>query len=81
MSLDTTAQIDRERVKELTEREAVRLDERTRRSGEMYDRARKSLSGGVASSYQARDPWPIYLTTGEGAVVHDVDGNRHMGLP
>jgi glutamate-1-semialdehyde 2,1-aminomutase len=41
----------------------------------MYERARRSLSGGVASSYQARDPWPIYLTTGEGAVVQDVDGN------
>jgi glutamate-1-semialdehyde 2,1-aminomutase len=42
----------------------------------MYSRARRSLSGGVASSYQARDPWPIYLTSGAGAVVHDVDGNR-----
>src|SRR5947209_670749 len=42
----------------------------------MYERARQSLSGGVASSYQSREPWPIYLTTGQGAVVHDVDGNR-----
>ena len=42
----------------------------------MYRRARESLSGGVASSYQLRDPWPIYLTTGEGPVVYDVDGNR-----
>jgi glutamate-1-semialdehyde 2,1-aminomutase len=76
MSIDTTAQIDRERVRELTEREAARLDERTRASAAMYERARKSLSGGVASSYQLRDPWPIYLTVGEGAVVYDVDGNR-----
>jgi glutamate-1-semialdehyde 2,1-aminomutase len=42
----------------------------------MYRRARESLSGGVASSYQTREPWPIYLTTGEGPVVYDVDGNR-----
>jgi glutamate-1-semialdehyde 2,1-aminomutase len=76
MSIDTTAQIDRERVRELTEREAARLDERTRGSAAMYDRARKSLSGGVSSSYQLRDPWPIYLTRGEGAVVYDVDENR-----
>jgi glutamate-1-semialdehyde 2,1-aminomutase len=76
MSIDTTAQIDRERVRELTEREAAHLDERTRASAAMYERARKSLSGGVASSYQLRDPWPIYLTGGEGAVVYDVDGNR-----
>jgi glutamate-1-semialdehyde 2,1-aminomutase len=42
----------------------------------MYDRANRVLSGGVASSYQVRDPWPIYLERGEGPVVWDVDGNR-----
>jgi glutamate-1-semialdehyde 2,1-aminomutase len=72
----TTAKIDRQRVQSLIEREAKRLDERTQGSAKMYERARQSLSGGVASSYQARDPWPIYLTTGEGPHVNDVDGNR-----
>ena len=42
----------------------------------MYERARASLTGGVASSYQLRDPWPIYLERGEGAYVWDVDGNE-----
>ena len=42
----------------------------------MYERARKTLSGGVASSYQVRDPWPIYLERGQGAKVWDVDGNE-----
>src|SRR6059036_586070 len=32
---------------------------------------------GVPSSYQAREPWPIYLDRGEGAVVWDVDGRRY----
>ncbi|HUB75260.1 MAG TPA: aspartate aminotransferase family protein [Solirubrobacteraceae bacterium] len=63
-------------MRALIEREAAALDERTQGSAAMYRRARQALSGGVASSYQARDPWPIYLTSGEGAVVHDVDGNR-----
>jgi glutamate-1-semialdehyde 2,1-aminomutase len=76
MAMEATAQLDRERIRSLTERERARLDARTQASARMYDRARRSLSGGVASSYQARDPWPIYLTTGAGAVVHDVDGNR-----
>jgi glutamate-1-semialdehyde 2,1-aminomutase len=76
MAIDTPVQLDRERIRALTERETAKLDERTRGSAAMYRRARKSLSGGVASTYQSRDPWPIYLTTGEGAVVHDVDGNR-----
>ena len=34
------------------------------------------LSGGVASSYQARDPWPLYLERGNGPKVWDVDGNE-----
>ncbi len=72
----TTTQIDRERVQELTEREESRLNERTGGSRAMYDRARKTLSGGVASSYQVRDPWPIYLERGQGAKVWDVDGNE-----
>jgi glutamate-1-semialdehyde 2,1-aminomutase len=76
MPAETTVQLDRDRVRSLIDREAARLDERTQGSAKMYERARRSLSGGVASSYQARDPWPIYLTTGEGPIVHDVDGNR-----
>ena len=76
MTTNTPVQLDRRRILELTERESARLDEHTRGSGEMYRRARQSLSGGVASTYQARDPWPIYLVSGEGPIVHDVDGNR-----
>jgi len=76
LAANAPVQLDRRRIRELTERERAALDARTQGSRAMYERARQSLSGGVASSYQARDPWPIYLTTGEGPVVHDVDGNR-----
>jgi glutamate-1-semialdehyde 2,1-aminomutase len=76
MALNTPVVLDRQRIQELIERESRQLDERTKGSAEMYRRARQSLSGGVSSSYQLRDPWPIYLTTGEGPVVFDVDGNR-----
>ena len=44
--------------------------------GRDQDRARRSLVGGVASAYQSRDPWPIYLERGKGAKVWDVDGNE-----
>ncbi len=70
--------IDRERIKELIEREAQRLDGRTQGSRAMYERARRSLSGGVASSYQVRHPWPLYLSHGKGARVWDVDGNEML---
>jgi len=77
MSVSSPVKIDRERVEELIAGELRSLNERTRASAAMYERARRSLSGGVASSYQLRDPWPIYLTAGEGASVTDVDGNRY----
>ena len=69
-------QIDSARVKELTAREDARLNARTQRSKEMYADARRHLSGGVASSYQLRDPWPIYIDRGSGPKVWDVDGNE-----
>jgi len=77
MALSNPVQIDRRRVEELTVEELTRLNERTGRSAAMYERARGSLSGGVASSYQLRDPWPIYLVSGEGPTVTDIDGNRY----
>src|SRR6187399_1797471 len=40
------------------------------------DRARAVMPGGVPSSYQSREPWPIYLERGEGASVWDVDGRQ-----
>lgn len=72
----TATPLDRDRIAELTEREAKALDQRTQGSKEMYERARSSLSGGVASSYQSRDPWPLYLERGKGPRVWDVDGHE-----
>ncbi len=76
MAVTTPTQLDRQRIAELTKREAARLNEQTPQSQALYDRARKVLTGGVASSYQLREPWPIYLSHGEGQYVWDVDGNR-----
>src|SRR4051812_28339955 len=77
MAVTTPVDIDRQKIKDLIEREERALNDRTKGSGEMYERARRSLSGGVASSYQLRDPWPIYLERGTGPHVWDVDGNEY----
>ena len=69
MSSLTPIEIDRSRIKELTDREEARLNESTHASEAMYKRADEILSGGVASSYQARAPWPIYLERGNGPKV------------
>jgi glutamate-1-semialdehyde 2,1-aminomutase len=76
MAAHAPVQIDRQRLRELIEREEKTLNEKTQKSGEMYRRAHAVLTGGVASSYQLRDPWPIYLERGRGPKVWDVDGNE-----
>src|SRR4051794_23052066 len=68
--------MDRERVAELTKQELDALNERTGGSAELYARANRVLAAGVASSYQLRDPWPIYLERGKGPKVWDVDDNE-----
>jgi glutamate-1-semialdehyde 2,1-aminomutase len=75
MATTATVELDRERIAELTARENARLDDTTPGSRDMYERARNTLSAGVASSYQVREPWPIYLSHGKGSRVWDVDGN------
>ena len=51
-------------------------------SQRMYERARKSLAGGVASVARVipAGPWPypIYLERGEGSRIWDVDGNEYI---
>jgi glutamate-1-semialdehyde 2,1-aminomutase len=73
-----TSAIDRGRVKKLTDRELARLTERTPASKERYERGVKVMPGGVPSSFQTNDPWPIYLERGEGARVWDVDGHEYV---
>jgi glutamate-1-semialdehyde 2,1-aminomutase len=78
MSTRTTVELDRTRIAELMERERRRLNDRTDGSRVYFERARRSLAGGVASAYQEHDPWPIYLSHGLGARVWDVDGNEML---
>jgi glutamate-1-semialdehyde 2,1-aminomutase len=78
MASQAPVKIDRQRVRELIEREEATLNARTQASRATYERARRTLSGGVASSYQTRAPWPIYLERGDGPRVWDVDGNEML---
>jgi glutamate-1-semialdehyde 2,1-aminomutase len=78
MTTQATAELDRAKIEELTEREQRRLNESTPRSKAMFDRARRALAGGVASAYQEREPWPIYLERGSGSRVWDVDGTERI---
>src|SRR5262249_18472782 len=76
MAVTRPIELDSQRVGEMTEGEAARLNAQTKASQRLFERADRVLAGGVASSYQLREPWPIYLSHGEGQYVWDVDGNR-----
>src|SRR5918996_5178601 len=73
-----TSPIDRERLAALTERELRKLAERTPQSKQRHARGLKVMPGGVPSSFQENDPWPVYLERGEGARVWDVDGHEYV---
>jgi glutamate-1-semialdehyde 2,1-aminomutase len=73
-----TSSIDRERLAALTERELRKLAERTPQSKQRHARGLKVMPGGVPSSFQENDPWPVYLERGEGARVWDVDGHEYV---
>jgi glutamate-1-semialdehyde 2,1-aminomutase len=72
------ARIDRDRVAALGERQRAIHRERTGGSARMFERAAAVMPGGVPSSFQRNDPWPVYLERGEGARVWDVDGNEYV---
>jgi glutamate-1-semialdehyde 2,1-aminomutase len=62
----------------LKEQEVDLYKERTPRSRALFERAVKSLPLGVASSFQVGEPYPMYLTSGKGSHVTDVDGHSYI---
>jgi glutamate-1-semialdehyde 2,1-aminomutase len=66
------------RAREIVARELEVLLERTPQSSRLYERALRVLPLGVASNFQANDPYPIYLSRGLGPRVWDVDDNDYV---
>jgi glutamate-1-semialdehyde 2,1-aminomutase len=66
------------RAQEIAVREAQRLQDATPGSRRTFERAVRSLPLGVASSFQANDPYPLYLARGQGSRVWDVDGREYV---
>ncbi|MDQ3661066.1 MAG: aminotransferase class III-fold pyridoxal phosphate-dependent enzyme, partial [Actinomycetota bacterium] len=67
-----------DKAQEIQQEEVARYGERTSRSRSLYERAERSMPFGVTSSFQAGDPYPIYLTSGKGSNVTDVDDNTYI---
>ena len=67
-----------ERAAAITDAENRRLWDRTPGSQAWFDRARVTMPQGVPSSFQAWDPYPVYLREGKGSHVWDVDDNEYV---
>jgi glutamate-1-semialdehyde 2,1-aminomutase len=66
------------RARDIAARESAALQERTPVSRRLFERAVRSLPLGVASSFQANDPYPLYAARGQGSRLWDVDGNEYV---
>jgi glutamate-1-semialdehyde 2,1-aminomutase len=74
----TRRPVDRARIAQIGAREEQSYRDRSRKSAALFDRARQSLPLGVASSFQAYDPYPLFMTDARGSRIRDVDGNEYI---
>jgi glutamate-1-semialdehyde 2,1-aminomutase len=71
-------EVSRGRIAEIATREQAAYRQRTPRSAELHERARAALPLGVASSFQAYDPYPLFMTDARGSRIWDADGNEYI---
>jgi glutamate-1-semialdehyde 2,1-aminomutase len=70
--------VDRDRIRQVGEREEAEYRSRSPRSAELHERARRALPLGVASSFQTYDPYPLFMTDARGSRIWDADGNEYI---
>jgi glutamate-1-semialdehyde 2,1-aminomutase len=73
-------EIDRKRLENLLATEEKRFNQDHPKSYELYQRARKSLHGGVPMLWMIRwaGSFPIFVKEGKGAHFIDIDGNDYI---
>jgi glutamate-1-semialdehyde 2,1-aminomutase len=74
--------LDRARLAAATANEARRFRESHPRSLALFERAGRTLAGGVPMPWMVRwaGGFPIFVESGEGAYLTDVDGHRYLDL-
>jgi glutamate-1-semialdehyde 2,1-aminomutase len=70
--------VDRDRLRQIGEREEAAYRRRSTRSAGLMERARRAMPLGVASSFQTYDPYPLFMTDAHGSRITDVDGNEYI---
>jgi len=74
--------LDRTRVSSLMQREQKRFVDERPKSKALFERARKSLLGGVPMNWMAKwaGAFPPFVREAQGAHFYDVDGHRYVDL-
>ena len=74
------ASVDRERLRGLLAEEDARFRRAHTRSAELWERAQRSLLGGVPMSWMSEwaSPCPVFMAEARGAHLIDVDGNEYV---
>ena len=76
------AEIPRDLISALIERERERFAAEHPRSRELHERGKASLLSGVPMNWMTRWPgeFPVFMESAEGAELRDVDGNVYADL-
>ena len=74
----TGQEVNRARVADIGRREEAEYRRRTPKSGALFERAQDAMPLGVASSFQAYDPYPLFMTDARGSRIWDADGNEYV---
>src|SRR3989304_6513602 len=72
------ATVDGPAVERLIAREIETFQARTPACRQMLERARRVPPRGVPSTFQEHPPYPLYVRSGKGSHVWDVDGNEYL---
>src|SRR3972149_3812545 len=72
------ATVDGPAVERLIAREIETYQARTPACRQLLERARRVLPLGVPSTFQEPPPYPLYVRSGKGSHVWDVDGNEYL---
>ncbi len=72
--------VDRSRVQAIIAREESRFVREHRASKRLFERARRTMIGGVPMNWMVEwpGPFPIFVREAHGAAITDVDGHRYV---
>ncbi len=76
----TGSTVNRAKLKALMEHERARFVEGHPRSGELYEKGKRSLLAGVPMPWMTEwaGPYPVFVAEAEGARFSDVDGHEYV---